>query len=283
MYESSMLVLMYGCEITSSMTLNSLIEAKVKFNNSKLVIWNNGPEALDMINTAPFEFLGLEVEIVETVENVSLAKVYNEFIKSNSAKRYVILDHDSSLNSIYLKAISNISVAKIGVPKIYDNNKLVGPQLNGVLLSNDIAINDEDKFVAIGSGIVIGRHIVKKLNEYFGLIFDSRYYLYGVDTTFFLRVKLCKLNGSINIINGFSHSLSRLENESDSIKEFRKIERTYDLGLTLRHYYSFHKIVYFLIKFTYKDMKNKFFNRKTTLCYKHFIKALITGKHYRDH
>jgi len=120
------------------------------------------------------------------------------------------------------------------------------------------------------------------LKEKYGQVFNQRFYLYGVDTTFFYRVFNSRLISKIKIINGFEHSLSRLEVESDKVKAFRRLERTYDLGISLRYYYSWPKIVYFVFKFTFTHIKNRILKKDTSLYYKHFIKAIVTGTHYRS-
>ncbi|WP_166424735.1 hypothetical protein [Paraglaciecola sp. 20A4] len=281
-HETSILVILYNTEILSSITLVSLLNSNVNLKGYNLVIWNNGPNKLSDVDIVPFQEVGFYVQIVQTIENTSLANIYNTFIKMHRAVRYVILDHDSNLSDQYLMSLSTVGADKIGVPIIYCDGDQVGPLLNCRLcLSKDI-IRDEDAFVAIGSGLVIGFDITKTLKETQGQVFDERFFLYGVDTTFFLRLKISNLNHSIEILSGFEHSLSRFENENLLTKKFRKLERTYDLALTLRFYYSPLKIIYFVALNTLKYFFHRLLKRDTLIYYIPFVKALFTGRHYRD-
>ncbi|WP_426358467.1 hypothetical protein ACPUVO_18905 [Pseudocolwellia sp. HL-MZ19] len=282
MYDSSILVLLYNCEIWNSKTLNALKISNTSFYNCKLVIWNNGPHYFSKIGIKEFESLGFDVEIIQTMENKALSHIYNKFINDNTAQRFIILDDDSSIDDTYLNETLTINENQIGVPRIYSNSEQTGPLLNGKIYNTKLPLLNSDKFVAIGSGVVIGKLITDELKKKYKEVFDSRYYLYGVDTTFFLRVTYCQLNTSIELMKGFKHSLSRLEDESVETKHFRKLERTYDLGMTLKNYYPIYKTIYFVIKYTKIYLGHRLTKQDTKLYYKYFIKALWTGKHYRN-
>ncbi|WP_413691538.1 hypothetical protein [Psychromonas sp. KJ10-2] len=110
------------------------------------------------------------------------------------------------------------------------------PKIQNKPYYSGVNITRKSKVVSIGSGLVIGRDVAAFVKKIYGDIFDERFYLYGVDTTFFLRVFNSNLSNRINIISGFQHSLSRLQKESNEVKKFRCIERSYDKGLTIRFY-----------------------------------------------
>ena len=116
----------------------------------------------------------------------------------------------------------------------------------------------------------------------FGTVFDERYYLYGVDTTFFLRFNNLNCSDKARVIKGFNHSLSRLEIESSSNKRFRKVERSYDLGLTLRYYRSCREIIFDIVKVFGSSILKMILKRENAFYLRHVFIALLVGKHYRD-
>jgi GT2 family glycosyltransferase len=185
----------------------------------------------------------------------------------------LIFDHDSEITSKYLTdAISKPSIG-IGVPIITSFGKQESPVIKSK--SHCGPFTQKDRVRAIGSGLVIEHNIVKKLIKRFGNVFDERFYLYGVDTTFFYRVRRANLNNKIKLIAGFRHSMSRLEQENKVMTSFRVKERSYEIGLTTRFYFS--DIPLSILKITIK--RCLFLN---TLSVKTTLRALITGKHYRD-
>ncbi|MBB1356384.1 hypothetical protein H5072_20460, partial [Pseudoalteromonas sp. SR45-5] len=99
----AIVVLLFKKEISDSKTLSTLLESNLNFQNCKLTVWNNGPDELINKNLEPFMLKGFEVEVIETVENESLAKIYNRFINKNIAQKYIILDDDTQLNDLYLE------------------------------------------------------------------------------------------------------------------------------------------------------------------------------------
>ena len=47
----SIIVVLYNCEIKDSQTLAGIAAAKILFEQSNIIIWNNGPKALLYHNT----------------------------------------------------------------------------------------------------------------------------------------------------------------------------------------------------------------------------------------
>lgn len=283
MFDTAILVLLYNKELQESNTLNTLLQADFHYKNCKIVIWNNGPKPLQDKDVSKFFLLGYKVMINETLGNNALSVIYNTFISDNDAKKYIFLDDDSCLNDEYIKASSTVDRKNVAMPIIKSDLGIESPRIDGVPYSFGMDVGLKNKVITIGSGLVVGIDIIYKLQEKYQSVFDECFYLYGVDTTFCLRLFNCKLTPDIQIIEGFSHSLSRLENESNSIKKFRKLERTYDVGLRLRYYYPLLKQVYLLIKYTYIHVLNKLGKKDTSLLYGHFLKAFIVGKHYRNY
>ena len=278
----AVVVVLYNKEILDSKTLLSFIESTVNFNGSKLVIWNNGPLKLKSYNVTGLVEKGFDVEIKETIENESLAKIYNQFIASTTADNYMILDDDSELNESYLKKVLALESSKIGVPIILFNNTIQGPRINNEVLQDSTYIcKSKDKVIAIGSGIVIGHDFVKLIIQMYGNLFDERFYLYGVDTTFFFRVNQLGFSSSICFLPPLSHSLSRLESESKNVREFRVKERAYDVGLQWRYYYPLHKAIYNILRITVVNLFRLLKIKRGPLNLKYILKAYFLGVHYR--
>ena len=102
MFETAILILLYNKEIKDSSTINSLACTDYHYPNAKLVIWNNGPAPFKSTDCTKLESLGYAVAVKETLNNKSLAVIYNKFLVENAAERYVLLDDDSELNPAYI-------------------------------------------------------------------------------------------------------------------------------------------------------------------------------------
>jgi hypothetical protein len=276
----SFLVLLYNKEIQKSNTLLSLLCSSLIFNDCKLVIWNNGPCNLNSVNIDEFVKLGFDVDIIETIDNISLSRIYNSFIDRCPSHKYVILDDDSLLNHEYLVDVMQANDDFLSIPIIKSNGKYVSPLLNGQVIDNRNEVINE--VYSIGSGIVLGSKFVKLILDSYRDVFDERFYFYGVDTSFFCRVNDTSLQGKVRIISEFEHSLSRLDNtESKSKSDFRRKERAYDLALQLRYYYTMRKTIkkFFIITLSY--IVKTVTGRSTQYSYNHFIIALVRGKHHK--
>lgn len=129
---TSILVVLYNKKIYQSQTLVSLKELSVNLNNFELVIWNNGPDELDKSEKYHCEFFSsLEakfcfVNIIETIDNISLSKIYNKFINESKSEKYIILDHDSYLNIDYINDVINKNNLLL-LPKVLSNGKICSP------------------------------------------------------------------------------------------------------------------------------------------------------------
>ena len=273
---SSIIILLYKWEIYSSPTIKSILASKLRFENVNLVIWNNGPRRFQSTNVETLTRMGFLVSIVETIENRALSSIYNQFIKEYSSNRYIILDHDSKLNDNYIINALNSDSSALSIPLIYSNGIVRGPKINNSISEVGAVISKNDRILTIGSGIVIGKEIAAIVENKYGNIFDEKFYLYGVDSSFFIRISNLLLSNRVNIIDGFEHSLSRLETETKAVKDFRLKERGYDLGLTLRFYPS---LKYY--KKFFKLLFKSFFYR-SPLPIHHVFKSFLSGKHYRS-
>lgn len=271
--KTAFLVVMYNREIHAAATIQALLNAAVFFNGSPLVIWNNGPQLLKNKDCDDLIKKGFVVEIRETILNDALSVIYNSFMASVDADQYVILDHDSCVTNEYLSAVLELENTDIAIPVITSEGAVRSPHINGVFEGR--AFTNDDQLLAIGSGLVLNKSIKHFFKTKYKDIFDEHYYLYGVDFTFFYRAKSLRLIEKIKLIPGFEHSLSRLENETEELACFRRLERSYDFGMTLRYYPSKARIKRF-IKYSIH-----FVLGRCHLSYFDIWKALLGGKHYR--
>lgn len=268
------LVVLYGCTPSQSETLNSLYAGLGFLDNVELVVWNNGPSLLSENDCALVYERFPDSSVVQTINNISLAAIYNNFIDDCIADYYVILDHDSTLTESYLAELKSLTEPGVyvpvitmgGVPQSPRNQKKFSPG----------PFTDEDCPVAIGSGMVLSHEILIQTKKAFGSIFDERFVLYGVDTTFFYRIHKLGISSQIRVVSGFNHSLSRLEKEGETISKFRTKERAYDLGLTLRYYPAVGIYADFL-KYILKFIVGRGFASFIFFA----LVALLCGRHYR--
>lgn len=272
---TSILVVLYDKKIYQSQTLVSLKELPVNLNNFELVIWNNGPDELDKSEKYHCEFFAsLEekfcfVNIIETIDNISLSKIYNKFINDSKLEKYIILDHDSYLNIDYINDVINKNNLLL-LPKVLSNGQICSPSK---LPKDGITYPAKRKLSAITSGMVINHQLVSKMNKRFGSVFDEHYAFYGIDTTFMLRMRQLGLCNKISIIRGFDHSLSKNEFESEQIKLFRSKEMAISTALTTRHYPSYSSYRRF-IKSIIRSLKGK-----NDYPIKTMLSAYISGFH----
>ncbi len=283
-YKASFLIVLYNKKLSKSETINSFLKSKVNFENCRLLIWNNGPCEVeeDDLYGNKLRYNGFEVVFRQTINNISLASIYNEFCAESEADKYIILDDDSSLNESYLLEATEAKKDILTLPLISSDNKLVSPLLNGVIYTETNVMSNITNIEAIGSGMIIGINIISRLTSSYGKPFDERFFLYGVDTTFCYRFSQIFSYKQVKVINGFVHSLSRLNNESDEMIKFRNKERAYDKGLTLRYYYPLSKSLTVFIKTILISLINFSFRRNIgKFDLNCFIKAYLIGKHYR--
>lgn len=280
--KTSILIVLYSCEITNSKTVQSLLSCNFKFDSSKLILWNNGPVSLKDKNVNELAKLGFDIEIIETIHNESLAVIYNYCLDTFDSEKLVILDHDTMVNNCFLKVVFDVNNEYLCVPIIKMADEVKGPYVNKKIAVSAQQLDSESMVMAIGSGLIIGRSIADKLKKHYGSIFDERFYLYGVDSTFFHRINHLKIGGNIKIIGALEHSLSRYEIEHEKITKFRLKERSYDFALQLRYYYPVYKSCFLIVGTLFKSLYKKATNRKQSINVIDFIKAFFIGKHYRS-
>lgn len=270
---SSILVVLYNCSLEQSETIKALKLTKVNIFGTSLVLYNNGPINIDDSLVGTLSNKGYKCSIIQDTNNKPLSYIYNQFVKNNPSDHYVILDHDSRLNDEYINTIINSNIKGVGLPIVKSAGKICSP--NKFPKKESTNFGRRDKIVAIGSGLIISHSFSELIIQKYGNLFDEHYALYGVDTSFFLRIRKMKAINQLNIIPGFDHSLSRDENESKSKQQFRKIEMGYHTALTLRYYPSFSSLKRFR-KVLIGSFSSK--NKELTSI---LLNTLLTGKHPR--
>ena len=75
-YKASILVLLFNKKIHETKTLISLLSGNVKLDGVQLTIWNNGPEIIDELPIDYMSNIGLECELIQTVNNKPLSIIY---------------------------------------------------------------------------------------------------------------------------------------------------------------------------------------------------------------
>ena len=281
-YSASFLVLLYNKKIQHSNTLNQFLDSKLSFAHCQLTIWNNGPNSLLNQDVADFEALGFSVSIVETLENRSLAKIYNQFVDSVESDKYVILDDDSILNDDYLTDVLAANTDEVCIPIIRMNDEVKGPRINKKIVLAPSQFTNRARISAIGSGMVFGAKIASMLKQQESTVFDERFFFYGVDTTFFLRLNRSDEEFPLRVINSFSHSLSRYEKESEKVRAFRKRERSCTVALCLRHYKPMVNGALLYTQYMLSSATKALTGKETKIDFKAFTQAYVSGKHYRE-
>ncbi|MBP4080790.1 hypothetical protein N7362_06835 [Aeromonas caviae] len=266
------LILLYNKSISESETWLKLYKSSVDTSSVSLIVWNNGPSSISLELEYLNENRWGSVELIQTLDNKPLSYIYNQVIERYPAERYVFLDDDSQLTETYLMAMAS-SNAGVAVPAILSHGEYRSPTVSGKFTPGPYQVTD--KVIAIGSGIGVRHDIAQKIKNHYGDVFDSRFALYGVDTTFFLRLYQLGLSDQVEMIDGFEHSLSRLESESQAMSRFRQVERAYDHGLTMRHYTPWRQAIFVIVKQALKLALGKL----TWLQFVALCKAFKTGRH----
>jgi hypothetical protein len=274
------LIVVYNKKIAESCTFNKVVNSKFS-DDSLCVIWNNGPTSCEEEFLNVYEY-NKNIRYHETLHNISLAKIYNEVINKYNAQIYIILDDDSSLTDAYFEAVKQISPNEVGMPVIYYDRKIINPCINGQIYSKGINIDANDTITTIGSGLVVGRDVASQLFKAYNSVFDERFYLYGVDTTFCFRLNKLKINDKIKIIDGFEHGLSRLEGKNDKLTLFRKIERSNDLALQIRYYKEKKHWFLMMVLLLASSIKKFITFQPQQYKYSTIIKTFVKGKHERQ-
>lgn len=282
-YDICFTVVTYGAYTPLNKTTRSIFKFINLFSEKKvaLVVWSNGPFALeepalmDFKNNIP---AGCDVVVCEDTSNTALSDVYNRSIASIDANLHCMLDDDSELRSEFVTSLCSVSASDVLVPMIMVNDALQGPVLNGTFIgAGQYNLRPTDDFFAIASGLTLTKEIISQLKARFGQVFDCAYALYGVDTSFCLRLVELSRAGPVSVLcaGHIDHDLSRL-NPNVARSAFRRRERGLDLGITLRRYPRWKFWRAMLASFV------RAFSRSRTKSFTHVVRGYIAGRHPRS-
>lgn len=256
----AILVVLYNKEIDESKTLTTLLN---NFNHEEsitLYIVNNGPRKINLSNSlsSRFESKFRQVIFKEYTENKPLSKIYNEFINNCCGDYFLIFDDDSEPQESYFDMLKNIKY-DIVFPRIksLDDGFFYYPCSNDSTISKDGYLNISST-MSIASGLVISKKAISLMKKYFNSVFDERYALYGIDTSFIFRLRDVN-SKERDILTFYStglilHSLSRTSTE---LSEFRTIERLCDVAITTRFYSRYYGYGVYIRKLLSSILKRK--------------------------
>jgi len=230
------LVILYDKEMDDSTTLRSL--SKSKLNNVSIIVINNGPKNFSGISNVYSDLThkGCNIEVIEFIDNKPLSYLYNHLIDERpNYDYYVIMDDDSEIDIDEFQRYFDGNVDVI-IPSIIEKKDGVKyyPLVNGNI-NKDNNLPKKSEIYSITSGLSVSKRLVKIFHEYGVNLFDERFALYGVDTSFYKRLNKIKETENILMLNEcvIYHSLSRVSGEKNL---FRIKERLYDEVLINMHY-----------------------------------------------
>lgn len=279
MWTNAILVIIYNKTLQESTTLTTLSDHH--FSNTKLVIQNNGPYEIGYdceLSVRLNKCFNSQVELINCLDNMPLSIIYNDFfLKYKDSERYILLDDDTEISELFVKAIKNSHV-DLEVPKIISSGdgKVYYPICENMVVTTDRDL-DPESALSIGSGLIINRTLIEKFKRHDLKLFDEHYALYGVDYSLFRRIYKILDKGERVKIRSSSflvHSLSRLD---DSLREnsFRNIERALDVAVSARRYPTLHLHYLLVRKFISESIKMNWGNAYN------IVKAYLLGSHPR--
>lgn len=276
-YKTSILVVLYNKTINESETLRSISA----LNNKNVIVelWNNGPIGLkpEAIKDLDCKLGCTKLVVREYLNNMSLSKIYNGFIQRYISHNVVIFDDDTSINPDYIKDMLEITKNEVALPIIEDVGLIHYPIINYNLENSKTEFSNEDIIYSSMSGVVIGRNVLEKLSEKYSDIFDERFSLYGVDTSFFARLNSGKFNYQGKVISKIEHSLSNNVSEPLSTKKFRSNASGLAEGAFFRNYKSRKSCIFAFLTNICKLPSSYFNDRLNFLYRKSFIKGIVLG------
>lgn len=257
MKKIALLVVLYNKTIEESATINELVNFNLE--NIAITVVNNGPIYIPFDGEL-FESIKSKSYTIKTftfLGNKPLSEIYNNFIKENSdIDEYTFFDDDSRPQKNYMRILQQTNIKyDVLAPKILSvsDNKIYYPLEDKRIIANERFL-DAKTTISISSGLSVSKRTVELISKENGNVFDQRFALYGIDTSFFIRLnRLCKQGENINIYSAgtIQHSLSRVETK---LTKFRLKERMYDIAISARYYpeyvsryFLFKKLIKFLL------------------------------------
>ncbi|MES4781476.1 hypothetical protein L0B07_12280 [Raoultella ornithinolytica] len=277
-------VILYNKDIADSATIKSLNDLGIC--NSSIHIINNGPKAIELNDSICDEFStkNNNISFFEYLDNKPLSYIYNKSL-SYDYDRFILFDDDSVLDKDFFIKINEgyFEGIDLQLPRIMDKKtgNLAYPKVRGettsVLGISVFNIPNKKYFYSIGSGLIIYKNLLNKFSERGLDLFDERFALYGVDTSFFRRIDYIKKSGGnvqCQIISRINHSLS---STSEKMTEWRYKERLYDLTLSIKFYSKSRvRLIVNLIRALVREAVK--LNLKNCIL---IMKTFLVGKHPR--
>ena len=260
------LVVSYGCEPSESETVQTLLK-RDDFDLLSITIFNNGPNLWEDSEINPL--LELNVSIFQNLNNISLSKIYNYFIRNSCENYFCIFDHDTDVSNYVFNTEASYDLY---IPRIYCNDKIVFPKRYDNSVIDQSCVIKSNDISTVTSGMNLSRKLIVRMLLTDQQVFDEHYSLYGIDTSFLIN--LSKLKIDVCVQGEINHDLS---SQSDDISHFRAIERMFDAALTMRNYFSYGSILNVLSH--WKKFRNEINSKDRS----NIIKVLLTGRHPRSH
>lgn len=254
----SILVVIYNKQLVQSLSIKGLNSCLLNIEN--LMIVNNGPKSISFQNYR-FSSNINNVDFVEFLNNRPLSLIYNDFVHKYNTDYFLILDDDTSIDDSFVNFLKEEKNIDLEIPKIFSDfdGKIYYPILNKKVI--DYNVNDiQGNVFSIGSGLVISKRLIEKFDELKEEVFDTRFALYGVDTSFFYKInklqkkEFLKISSKTNLKHGLS-----IANKKEWSKK-REFEVLIDEVLTLKYYkkipskYLILKILKLIVKFDIKTI-----------------------------
>lgn len=216
-------VVLYKEKICNSLTLKSLKKLILVDNNCSLIVWDNSPHVINSSKDLDF-FEAENVYFKHTPENISLAKIYNNVIKTYDFDYITIFDQDTEISDLDYKNKLNSAISKnrdiklflpvISIPeKIYSPARFIFPGKAVAVKNVNPGVNKTRRLTAITSGMTIKKDFFIRNN----FLFNENLSLYGIDTDFCVRFN--KIENKHYVLDvELNHDLSQF-NSSHSLEE----------------------------------------------------------------
>ena len=234
--ENIILVVLYNENITSSITISSLLKNNCLTDDFYLIVWDNSIEILQNDELDILEQNNIQYDYIHRNENTSLSKIYNEVIDCycQITDKIFIFDQDTVVDGIYFKLVHEAVFENkdIGLflPYVEKDGKIISPSKFRVAINYSFFVNElkligrrkAKNGIAFGSGMCLKSEIFKNSI----LKFDENLNFYGVDYKFVLDYG--DLNSCFYVIDyKLEHDLSFMKEEDVRVKIGRYNSNSY--------------------------------------------------------
>jgi hypothetical protein len=282
------IIILYNENIKNSKTFESLLNSDRSDITLNVIIWNNGPKALNLQECRQYKSIcdskNINLSIYENLYNIALSKIYNFFINQVSFDFFTILDQDSILNNDFFQNIKINNDFDVIVPQVYSagwvskENSLCFPIYHENRKLFDKKVFAMGEIESISSGLTLSNQLIKYISKSKQEFFNERYALYAIDTSFFLDLIELKQTEFKGICVGkISHSLDFNLQDRKKISPMRRLEMEYSKVLNKIFYDKKSRLnvfLYLLRKFTRREYSRSEFLK--------LAKCLFRKKHPRS-